>query len=504
MVSVSCPSIPQSEAYISTVALFLVFASSPKEEKAHLRLPPAWRDLWGELSELRKEQNNVKDREVLREIRNIISENTKDSQPESNGVFLNVPNLSKEQDLRKNKPDDLSLPVMGVFEDLKNLWTFKASTASYHKMLAARRDLPIWNFKNQLLDAVMNNQVIIICGETGCGKSTQVPSFVLENELSAGRSCKIYCTEPRRISAISLARRVSEELGEKKGDIGTLRSLVGYAIRLESKMSPETRLVYATTGIVMRMLEKTDDLGDITHLILDEVHERSIDSDFLLIVLRKLLVLRPSLKVVLMSATVDAQRFSSYLGQAPILDVPGRTFPVETKFLEDAVEATDFKAGNGSLQKGELDGDEDIVLDSAPKSSFDGLRGYSTKTYDTLSRMNEFRVDYDLIVKLLELVASRPIYADYSKAILVFLPGIAEIRRISDMLDGHDIFAHGWHVHALHSTIATEQQEGAFAIPPRGIRKIVLATNIAETGITIPDVTCVIDTGKHKEMRYVS
>ena len=97
-----------------------------------------------------------------------------------------------------------------------------------------------------------------------------VPAYILENELSNGRSCKVYCTEPRRISAISLARRVSEELGERKGDVGTLHSLVGYAIRLESRISPQTRLVYATTGIVMRMLEGSDELKDITHLILDE------------------------------------------------------------------------------------------------------------------------------------------------------------------------------------------------------------------------------------------
>ena len=165
-----------------------------------------------------------------------------------------------------------------------------------------------------------------------------MPAYILERELSNGRECKVYCTEPRRISAISLARRVSEEFGERKVDLGTLRSLVGYAIRLESQISDQSRLVYATTGIVMRMLESSNNLGDITHLVLDEVHERSIDSDFLLIVLRKLLMRRQNLKVVLMSATVDAQRFSDYLDQAPILNVPGRTFPVETQYLEDAIE----------------------------------------------------------------------------------------------------------------------------------------------------------------------
>lgn len=112
---------------------------------------------------------------------------------------------------------------------------------------------------------------------------------------------------------------MSEELGERRGDLGTARSLVGYSIRLESNTTKETRLIYATTGIVMRMLEGSNELREITHLVLDEVHERTIDSDFLLIVLKKLLEKRKDLKVVLMSATVDAERFSNYLGRAPVL-----------------------------------------------------------------------------------------------------------------------------------------------------------------------------------------
>ncbi len=331
-----------------------------------------------------------------------------------------------------------------------------------------------------------------------------VPAYILERELSSGRYCKIYCTEPRRISAISLARRVSEELGERKGDVGTFRSLVGFAIRLESQITAQTRLVYATTGIVMRMLEGSNELGGITHLVLDEVHERSIDSDFLLIVLRKVLVRRPDLKVILMSATVDAQRFSDYLDQAPVLNVPGRTFPVETRYLEDAIEETHFSpAASTSGKYEDEDGEVERIIDSAKTSlSANNLRDYSPDTCNALLKFDEYRVNYDLILKLLMTIATVEHYSFYSKATLVFLPGIAEIRRLNDMLAGHQIFRNGWHVHALHSTIATDEQEQAFLVPPPGTRKIVLATNIAETGITIPDVTCVIDTGKHKEMRF--
>lgn len=297
---------------------------------------------------------------------------------------------------------------------------------------------------------------------------------------------------------------MSEELGERKGDVGTFRSLVGFAIRLESQITAQTRLVYATTGIVMRMLEGSNELGGISHLVLDEVHERSIDSDFLLIVLRKVLVKRPDLKVILMSATVDAQRFSSFLNYAPVLNVPGRTFPVETRYLEDAIEETHFSPTASTSGKYEDDdGDVDCIVATAKTSlSADILQEYSSDACNALLKFDEYRVNYELILKLLIHIATVEGYAFYSKAILVFLPGIAEIRRLNDMLAGHQTFRNGWYVHALHSTIATDEQERAFLVPPSGTRKIVLATNIAETGITIPDVTCVIDTGKHKEMRF--
>ena len=506
MVSISCPTEAQAEAYISTVAMFLIFASSSKEEKVHLRLPSIWRDLWKELSQLKKDQDEAADRQVLRELRSMIAEHTHTNEnldEKSNGITPKTPNKEPTAaDLHQSQGNSLSQPFTRR-DDIKAQWASTLSTPSYQLMLTSRMSLPIWNFKDALLAAINDNQVVIICGETGCGKSTQVPAFILEHELSGGRPCKVYCTEPRRISAISLARRVSEELGERKGDVGTFRSLVGFAIRLESKFTLQTRLVYATTGIVMRMLEGTDDLGDITHIVLDEVHERSIDSDFLLIVLRKLLKRRSDLKVVLMSATVNAERYSDYLDGAPIMNVPGRTFPVDTKYLEDAVEVTNFSTDSGPHGGAEAVEYDDDDAARIPSQIAD-LRGYSPKTLTTLAKLDEYRVSYGLIARLLETIATSAIYAPYSKAILVFLPGMAEIRRLNDILAGHRTFTSGWYIYALHSTIARDEQERAFLVPPPGVRKIVLATNIAETGITIPDVTCVIDTGKHKEMRFVT
>ncbi|UKZ81071.1 hypothetical protein TrVFT333_008839 [Trichoderma virens FT-333] len=261
--------------------------------------------------------------------------------------------------------------------------------------------------------------------------------------------------------------------------------------RNNAKASPET----AESGhverskhierIVMRMLEGSNDLGEVTHLVLDEVHERSIDSDFLLIVLKRLLKRRKDLKVILMSATVDAERFSAYLGGAPVLNVPGRTFPVMVRYLEDAVELTGY-APNNSESDRLVDLDDDAVeteVEGLKSEMAQSLAGYSTRTKTVLAQMNEYQIDLDLIVELIARVSTDESLQQYSNAVLVFLPGIADIRSLNDMLLGDPRFSAGWLVYPLHSTIAMEDQEAAFLVPPQ-------------------DVTCVIDTGKHREMRF--
>ncbi len=203
-----------------------------------------------------------------------------------------------------------------------------------------------------------------------------------------------------------------------------------------------------------------------------------------------------------MSATVDAQRFSSYLYAAPILTVPGRTFPVQTRFLEDAIELTKHTAHGSPDAKSTEEEDVDEGPRDRKLPNLETLRSYSASTQRTVLSFNEYHIDYDLIVKLIEKIAFQPKYVSYSKAILVFLPGMAEIRRLYDMLVSNSSFSEGWYLHTLHSAIASDEQQQAFQVPPQGFRKIVLATNIAETGITIPDITAVIDTCKHKEMRF--
>lgn len=263
----------QSEGFISTAALFSISAASAKEEKVYMRLSPNWKDVYRELLEHRKDRIDADDRDAIKYYRSIVQDQIENE--ESDGVVLTNRWKSRNQTGTNSSASNsgYSTPI-AINMGLQELWAQKSAAPSYQHMLVGRMNLPVFGFRDEILSTIDKNQVTIICGETGCGKSTQIPSFILEHELTQGKACKVYCTEPRRISAISLAQRVSEELGEGLKDLGSMRSLVGYAIRLESKTSAQTRLIYATVGVVLRMLEGPKGLGEVTHLVIDEVHER--------------------------------------------------------------------------------------------------------------------------------------------------------------------------------------------------------------------------------------
>jgi ATP-dependent RNA helicase DHX29 len=271
--TIATVSVDQSESYISTAALFSISAASPKEEKVYLRLPSNWRELYREFLDYRKSRIDAADRDAVKHYRSIVLDQIE--MEESDGVVLTNRFRLRNQAAVSSSPSHsgYSTPVREL-ESLRDLWAYKAATSSFQRMLVGRNTLPVFGYRDIIMSTIDKNQITIICGETGCGKSTQIPSFIIEHELSQGKACKVYCTEPRRISAISLAQRVSEELGEGPKDLGSMRSLVGYAIRLESKTSPQTRLIYATVGVVLRMLESAGGIPEVTHLVIDEVHER--------------------------------------------------------------------------------------------------------------------------------------------------------------------------------------------------------------------------------------
>ncbi|KAI1626591.1 adenosinetriphosphatase [Exophiala viscosa] len=504
MVNTSAASSAQSEAYICTLAIFLISTLGGKEQKPTARLPTVWRDVVKDLTDVKQRLVNEEHRETLRRLRTVLHDAQERLQAEQGQTVPRASTQIITTDRRRTKH---SVPARLDPSQISREWTSRQLRPSFQQMLEVRRSLPVHQYKDDILSCIANHPVTVICAETGAGKSSGIPVLLLEHDFDGGRDCRILVTQPRRISAITLARRVSAELGETRNDIGTSRSLVGYAIRMESKTSNSTRITYATTGVLLRMLEESRDLDELDYLILDEVHERTMDLDLLFIALQKLQKRRSTLKIVLMSATVDAKKFSDYFGGAPVLDLPGRTFPVEVGFLEDAVEATNDLAGLKdkalSLQDEGAGGDvDDFYGNENGRPVISDPEKYSTKTQKALSSMDEYRIDYGLIAKLAAAIANKPQFAKYSSAILVFMPGIGEMRRLHNLLLSMDTFSRGWVVHLLHSTFSTEDLEKAFDRPPPGHRKVVIATNIAETGITIPDVTAVIDTCKEKVMRF--
>ena len=499
----------------------------------------------------------------------------------------------------------------------------RASGGAAASMRAARARLPASEARQAVVTAVSQHRVLVLSGETGCGKSTQVPQFILEAAAAsgAGGACSIVCTQPRRISAIGLAERVSAERCEPVG------SVVGYAVRLESRRSEHTRLLFCTTGILLRRLLNDPQLQDVSHVVLDEVHERSLESDLLLLLLRELLARRPTLRLVLMSATADANLFVRYFEAPPgarasgapfqcqvaTCHIPGFTHPVADYYLEDCLERTGFLVGKASAyarrrkptpgivdaetgevvpavfaQAGEEEAEvddaqpgkpqaeqqEDVKEDPAapqvvPESWDDGaesavklrraeapvptdgpqqssacapaaaararadaealaehaLLQYSDGTRRSIANVDEEIINYQLIEQLVAYILNTELNhgsdalvappiggakpdTDPKRpgAVLVFLPGVAEIGKAQRALERSrlllsELVGPLW-ILALHGALSAADQRRVFEAPPSGVRKIVLATNVAETSVTIDDVRHVIDTGRVKEMCY--
>ncbi|RMZ81393.1 hypothetical protein DV738_g2225, partial [Chaetothyriales sp. CBS 135597] len=511
MESIAACTTEQSVGYVSTLMLFLVHSRRGSEQQSSiLRLTSVWREEFNKLISRRKELVNESDKSELRELRRLIrAEEQRIAATQGDLDTTSAKNGTDAGRMAHRRQRDEPL-LNTTPEAVSSNWAARTARPAYQKMVRVREQLPIYKHKDAILDAVEAHPVVIVCAETGSGKSTQTASYILEREHSQGRDCRILVTEPRRISAISLARRVSAELGEDRNDLGTPRSLVGYAIKLESKTCPSTRLTFATTGVLLRMLESSPELNQLDYLILDEVHERSIEMDLLFIVLRRLQQKQLTrLKIVLMSATVDATKFSDYFGKAPILDIPGRTFPVETYFLEDAIEDTNDVAGvtrSANFTREDrfaVAAEQDDTEGRGSSSTAAGnLERYSARTRERLASMDEYSIDYDLVTRLAIAIATKAKYRQYRAAILIFMPGFAAIRRLYNALLSTDCFANGWDIHMLHSSFSTEELERAFIVPSRGRGKIVIATNIAETGITIPDVTAVIDSCREMTMRF--
>ncbi|XP_027936035.1 DExH-box ATP-dependent RNA helicase DExH1 isoform X1 [Vigna unguiculata] len=389
--------------------------------------------------------------------------------------------------------------------ELKEKQELVQASDSLKEMKSFREKLPAFKMKSEFLKAVQENQVLVVSGETGCGKTTQLPQFILEEEISClrGADCNIICTQPRRVSAISVATRISSERGESIGET------IGYQIRLESKRSADTRLLFCTTGVLLRQLVQDPDLKGVSHLLVDEIHERGMNEDFLIIILRDLLPRRPDLRLILMSATINADLFSKYFANAPTIHIPGFTYPVSEYFLEDVLEKTRYSIksdfdnyeGNSRRRRKQQDSKKDPLTEMFEDIDVDtNYKDYSLGVRKSLEAWSGVQIDLGLVESTIEYICRN----EGSGAILVFLTGWDEISKLLDKLKGNNLLGdpHKFLILPLHGSMPTVNQCEIFDRPPPNKRKIVLATNIAESSITIDDVVYVIDCGKAKETSY--
>lgn len=370
--------------------------------------------------------------------------------------------------------------------DLLLRWQSRQASTKQIKMVSARKSLPAWKLQDEIVQAVDGHQVTIISGETGSGKSTQSVQFILDDMIQRhlGASANIICTQPRRISALGLADRVSDERCSTVGDE------VGYAIRGEARQKPgTTKITFVTTGVLLRRLQTSGGskedvvtaLADVSHIVVDEVHERSLDTDFLLILLRDVLARREDLKVILMSATLDAGVFERYFSPASTvakIQIQGRTFPVEDYYLDDVIRLTGFNAGtrNGTID----DGDEEDE-DPSVAATIQGIG---------------MRINYELVASTVRAIDSQ--LGSQKGGILIFLPGTMEINRTLDAISRIP----NLHALPLHASLMPVEQRRVFPPAPKGKRKVIAATNVAETSITIEDIVAVVDCGKVKETSF--
>src|SRR4051812_16547148 len=307
-------------------------------------------------------------------------------------------------------------------------------------------ELPVSQRRVDIAAAIRDHQVVVVAGETGSGKTTQLPKICLElgRGRGAGRGgAMIGHTQPRRIAARSVAERIAEELGTELGD------LVGYQVRFTDRTSRSTRVKLMTDGILLAELQRDRQLRRYDTIIIDEAHERSLNIDFLLGYLKRLLPKRPDLKVIITSATIDVERFAAHF-DAPVVEVSGRTYPVEVRYRPLMELPEDDDEG------------EPIVRDQT-----------------------EAIVD-----------AVRELSAEGPGDVLVFLPGEREIRDTADALA--ELGDARTEVVPLYSRLSAAEQHKVFAphsLGSVGGRRVVLATNVAETSLTVPGIRYVVDTG---------
>lgn len=341
-------------------------------------------------------------------------------------------------------------------------------------------ELPVSGKREEIATAISRHQVVIVCGETGSGKTTQLPKICLA--LGRGVSGLIGHTQPRRIAARSVASRIAQELKTPLGEA------VGYKVRFNDKLSESSYIKLMTDGILLAETQGDKFLNAYDTIIIDEAHERSLNIDFLLGYLKQLLPKRPDLKVIVTSATIDADRFSQHFNGAPVIEVSGRTFPVEIRYRP--LGAAGFRAREvAEADNPQFDLDDETVFGIARKAK-------------TEARWLEEDDEEEAIEEAI-LDAADDLLRQGDGDILVFLPGEREIRDVADHLrkyQGRSTKLKHIEVLPLFARLSIEDQQKIFRSHTG--RRIVLATNVAETSLTVPGIKYVIDAGLARVNRY--
>uniref|UniRef100_A0A0G4HCF0 Uncharacterized protein n=1 Tax=Chromera velia CCMP2878 TaxID=1169474 RepID=A0A0G4HCF0_9ALVE len=506
-------------------------------------------------------------------------------------------------------------------EELREVASKAKITKESVDLRETRKLLPAWQWREVVLESVRNHQVTVIVGDTGCGKTTQVPQLLLEEGIEKGEQRGIICTQPRRIAALSVADRVKSEFGlneltveeatPKRVEAGGLegkgncwKKLIGHQIRFQCDADTNTRLLYCTQGIFLKRILCDPDLSGVSHVVVDEVHERELMTDFSLTILRKLLARRPDLRLVVMSATINPRVFADYFDNTPrdgeglntvkidvdmesgeewppsglfsasasgqtgpspssssypsqsqaafqkvkVLEIPGRMFPVKEVFLDEILvrsswqwnPATAFSSSSSRGRGGRGGGGRGATpLRLGSQSQASCLRRAELKRkfpsapderietalalLDAEAEQEAAQLRDDLVDLVVGVLADieRGVYPEESEdgaglyrgtdgsggvkdkgAVLVFLPGAGEIDKVGRAIqDNYRLSSSLWVLRA-HSMLSPDEQKMVFKRAPKGMRKVVLSTNIAETSVTIDDIVYIIDSGLLKMTSY--
>jgi ATP-dependent helicase HrpA len=397
-------------------------------------------------------------------------------------------------------PDKHDAVLNRLLDEARRSVELREQRAAHVPRVSYPPDLPITARKDEIVRAIRENQVVVLAGETGSGKTTQIPKMCLEAGL--GIEARIGCTQPRRVAALSISRRIAKELNVEWG------REVGCKIRFDDRSSPQTFIKLMTDGILLAETQGDPNLADYNALIIDEAHERSLNIDFLLGYLKLLLARRNDLKLIVTSATIDTDAFSRHFNNAPVIEVSGRMYPVEVLYApigEELDDDADQRAAGFQLAEKAHTISITPVQSNRPEQS-EPRRLQTGGTLRDTSLANllppELRqqdaggtLSY---VDACVLTAERILYETSFGDLLIFLPTERDIRECSDQLEGR--FSGEAEIIPLFGRLSAGDQQRVFSQSPR--RKVVVATNIAETSLTIPGIRYVIDAGLARLSRY--